>query len=91
MEYGDGRAYPTVVQMPNGKLQYLNQYDKNGAWDYAKRTGQFIQFPNDEQAGWYASSTDSTSGYKMGTGVFRTIPNGKQPLEKKHNIKVNYK
>ena len=91
MEYGDGRAYPTVVQMPNGKLQYLNQYDKNGAWDYAKRTGQFIQFPNDEQAGWYASSTDSTSGYKMGTGVLRTIPNGKQPLEKQHNIKVSYK
>jgi hypothetical protein len=64
MESGDKRAYPTVVQMPNGKLQYLNQNDKDAAWNYAKRTKQFIQFPTDEQAEWYAND-----GYKKGTGV----------------------
>ena len=66
MESGDKRAYPTVVQMPNGKLQYLNQNDKDAAWNYAKSTGQFIQFPNDEQAEWYANN-----GYKKGTNVLK--------------------
>jgi hypothetical protein len=66
MESGDGKAYPTVVQMPNGKLQYLNQNDKNAAWNYANKTGQFIKFPTDEQAAWYADN-----GYKKGTGVLK--------------------
>jgi hypothetical protein len=91
MESGDGRAYPTVVQQPNRKLQYLNQYDQDAARNYANRTGQYIQFPNDEQAQWYANSPDITKGYKMGTGVLKNIASGKQPLEKKHGIKVNYK
>ena len=91
MESGDGRAYPTVVQKTNGQLQYLNQYDQDAARNYANRTGQYIQFPNDEQAQWYANSPDITKGYKMGTGVLKNIASGKQPLEKKHDIKVNYK
>ena len=66
MESGDKKAYPTVVQMPNGKLQYLNQNDKNAAWNYANKTGQFIKFPTDEQAAWYADN-----GYKKGTGVLK--------------------
>lgn len=66
MESGDNKAYPTVVQMPNGKLQYLNQNDKNAAWNYANKTGQFIKFPTDEQAAWYADN-----GYKKGTGVLK--------------------
>ena len=66
MESGDNKAYPTVVQMPNGKLQYLNQNDKDAAWKYANKTGQFIKFPTDEQAAWYADN-----GYKKGTGVLK--------------------
>jgi hypothetical protein len=64
MEESDGMVYPTVVQMPNGKLQYLNLNDKDGAYNYAKKTGQFIKFPTVEQAMWYGGN-----GYKTGTGV----------------------
>jgi len=64
MEESDGMVYPTVVQMPNGKLQYLNLNDKNAAYNYAKKTGQFIKFPTVEQARWYGGN-----GYKTGTGV----------------------
>jgi hypothetical protein len=74
MESGDGKAYPTVVQMPNGKLQYLNQNDKDAAWNYANKTGQFIKFPNDEQAEWYANN-----GYKKGTNVLKKAMGGSIP------------
>jgi hypothetical protein len=74
MESGDGKAYPTVVQMPNGKLQYLNQNDKDAAWNYANKTGQFIKFPNDEQAAWYADN-----GYKKGTNVLKKAMGGSMP------------
>jgi len=74
MESGDGKAYPTVVQMPNGKLQYLNQNDKDAAWNYANKTGQFIKFPNDEQAEWYANN-----GYKKGTNVLKKAMGGSLP------------
>jgi len=74
MESGDGKAYPTVVQMPNGKLQYLNQNDKDAAWKYANKTGQFIKFPNDEQAEWYANN-----GYKKGTNVLKKAMGGSLP------------
>ena len=81
------RVYPEVVNV-NGKLQYM---PGDLGYNYAEDTEQFIKFPTAEQADWYSNSPDSTRGYKMGTGVLRTIPNAKQPLEKKHNIKVNYK
>lgn len=59
MESGDGRVYPTVVQMPDGNLQYLGE----DAYDYANRTGEYIQFKNDRQAQRFAKS------YKKGTNV----------------------
>jgi len=53
------------VQRPgSSSLEYLNKFDKNAAYNYAKMTGQFIKFPNAEQASWYANN-----GYKTGTGV----------------------
>ncbi len=65
MESGDGRVYPTVVQRPGNKfLEWLNQSNPDAAAEYAHRTGQYIQFPNDEQAIWYGRN-----GYKTGTGV----------------------
>jgi hypothetical protein len=68
MESGDGRVYPTVVQMPNGQLQYLG--DKAG--DYADSTKTYIQFPNDKQA------TRFGKMYKKGTGVLSGFKSGGQ-------------
>jgi hypothetical protein len=65
MESGDGKVYPTVVQRPGNKfLEWLNQNDPNAAYNYAMNTGQYIQFPNDEQAIWYGRN-----GYKTGKRV----------------------
>jgi hypothetical protein len=65
MEESDNMVYPTVVQRPgSSSLEYLNKSDKNGAYNYARMTGQFIKFPTAEQAAWYANN-----GYKTGTGV----------------------
>ena len=61
MESADGFVYPTVVQMPDGNLQYLGE----GAYDHAMQTGEYIQFPNDRQARRFAKS------YKKGTGVLK--------------------
>ena len=68
MESGDGRVYPTVVQMPNGQLQYLG--DK--ARDYADSTKTYIQFPNDKEA------TRFGKMYKKGTGVLSEMQSGGQ-------------
>ena len=65
MESGDARAYPTVVQRPGNKyVEWLNQNNPNSAYNYASNSGQYIQFPNDAQANWYAAN-----GYKQGTNV----------------------
>ena len=65
MESGDSRVYPTVVQRPGNKfLEWLNQNNPDGAMNYALDSGQYIQFPHDEQAQWYGQN-----GYKSGTGV----------------------
>lgn len=65
MESGDARVYPTVVQRPGNKfVEWLNQRDPRAAYNYAMDTGQYIQFPNDEQATWYGAN-----GYKQGTNV----------------------
>jgi len=66
MESSDGRVYPTVVQMPDGSLQYLG----DNAYDYANQTGQYIEFPNDRQARRFAKS------YKKGTGVLQEFGKG---------------
>jgi hypothetical protein len=68
MESGDGRVYPTVVEMPNGKLKHLG--DK--AFDYADSTNTFIQFPNDSTAQWFGKN------YKQGTGVLKKKKQGGQ-------------
>jgi hypothetical protein len=68
MESGDGRVYPTVVQIPNGQLQYLG--DK--ARDYADSTKTYIQFPTDKQA------TRFGKMYKKGTGVLSGFKSGGQ-------------
>jgi N-acetyl-anhydromuramyl-L-alanine amidase AmpD len=78
MEESDNMVYPTVVQRPGSSfLEYLNKSDKNGAYNYARMTGQFIKFPNAEQAAWYANN-----GYKKGTNVLKKKkqggPNGEQ-------------
>jgi len=66
MESADGKVYPTVVQMPDGTLQYLG--DK--AYEYAMETGEYIQFPNDRQATRFGKS------YKKGTGVLQEFAEG---------------
>jgi hypothetical protein len=66
METGDGRVYPTVVQMPDGQLQYLG----DNAYDYAMLTGEYIQFPNDRQARRFAKN------YKKGTDVLEEFGKG---------------
>ena len=68
MESGDGRVYPTVVEMPNGKLKHLG--DK--AYDYADSTNTFIQFPDDSAAQWFGKN------YKQGTGVLKKKKQGGQ-------------
>ena len=73
MESADGRVYPTVVQMPDGTLQYLG----DNAYDYADQTGQYIEFPNDRQARRFAKS------YKKGTGVLEEFGKGGQMIKRK--------
>lgn len=72
MEESDGKIYPTVVQSQGrSSVQYINESDKNAAYNYAMKTGQFIQFPTVEQAQWY-----SNNGYKTGKGVLSEFANG---------------
>jgi hypothetical protein len=66
MESADGRVYPTVVQMPDGSLQYLG----DNAYNYANQTGEYIEFSNDRQARRFAKN------YKKGTGVLEEFGKG---------------
>lgn len=59
MEVSDGIAYPRVVNI-NKELKYLNSDD---AYDYAKKTGEFIKFKND------ADAVKFTQNYKGGRKV----------------------
>lgn len=68
MESGDGRVYPTVVQMPNGSLKYLGK----DAFNYADSTKSYIQFPSDAEATWFGQN------YKQGTGVLPKNASGGQ-------------
>jgi hypothetical protein len=68
---GKGYVYPTIVRLPNGKLQKLSE---DQAYDYAKKTNTGVQLPQ-PQGSWFAAN-----GYKIGTGVNNDIlPNG-QPV-----------
>lgn len=52
------RVYPTIVQLPNGKLKQLSPDE---AYDYADKTGEYIQFKTAEEAAKFADN-----GYKRG-------------------------
>lgn len=56
MTSSDNIAYPTIVQLPTGELKYLPGRE---AYDYARKTGEFIPFKSPEEADWFASN-----GYK---------------------------
>jgi len=86
MADADNMVFPTVVNPKTfnpldvytqpGKLQYLDKpgpvVDKKTAGDYARRTGEYIDFKNEQDAQWYANN-----GYKKGTGVLNSIDKGK--------------
>jgi hypothetical protein len=59
MEVSDGMAYPRVIKESSG-LKLLNSDD---AYNYAKKTGEFIKFNNDNDALFF------TQNYKTGKGV----------------------
>ena len=71
------RSYPELVNI-NGTLKYLTGDD---AYNYAEDTGEYIQFPTAEQADYFSQNYKKSNYIKV----------GKQPLEKKHGIKVTYK
>jgi hypothetical protein len=66
MESADGRVYPTVVKMPDGKLKYLGK----DAYDHADKTKTYIQFPSDKEAQWFGEN------YKKGKGVLGNLGMG---------------
>jgi hypothetical protein len=66
MESSDGRAYPTVVRMADGKLKYLG----DDAYDYADKTKTYIQFPSDREAQLFSEN------YKKGTNVLKDFQRG---------------
>ena len=59
----DGRffAYPTIIQKADGSLEELSDAE---ALQYALRTGEFMEFPTQEEATAY-----STNGYKSKWGA----------------------
>ena len=85
MESADNIVYPTVVQMPDGTLQYLG----DDAYNYAVESGEYIEFPNPRQARRFGKS------YKKGTGVLKQkdgAQRGKEitPYESSKNAKALY-
>ncbi len=58
MASADNIAYPTIVQGPDGKLKRLGDDE---AYQYARKTGEFIKFANEKDADWFANN-----GYKLG-------------------------
>ena len=86
MADADNMVFPTVVNPKTfnpldvytqpGNLQYLDKpgpvVDRKTAGDYARRTGEYINFKNEQDAQWYANN-----GYKKGTDVLNSIDKGK--------------
>lgn len=77
MESSDGMVYPTVVQTPDGGIRFMGKYigkDKNGkpiyntdeAYNYAKSTGNFIKFNNDDDAQYFAENYKKSKLVKIG-------------------------
>jgi hypothetical protein len=59
MEVSDAMAYPRVVKTDKG----LKLLSSDEAYDYAKKTGEFIKFNNDDDAVYF------TENYKKGKNV----------------------
>lgn len=55
----DNFAFPTIIQDSNGKLVKMSMQD---AYNYAIKNKQYIQFPSEQDAEWFADN-----GYKKGT------------------------
>jgi hypothetical protein len=51
-EDGIHNVFPTIVQLGDGSLKKFSSSKQ--AWDYAKKTGEFISFDNQKDAGWFA-------------------------------------
>jgi len=66
MESADNIVYPTIIQKPDGTLEYLG--DK--AYDYAIQSGEYIKLDNERQATRFAKS------YKKGTDVLKEFAAG---------------
>lgn len=59
---GTARVYPTIVQLPGGNLQQLEEGDQ--AWEYADQTGEYIQAPTGKVAKMLAEE-----GYKRASNI----------------------
>jgi len=77
MASGDGIAFPTVVQTPDGGIRFMGKYlgkDKEGkpmyntneAYDYAKSTGNYIKFNNDKDAQYFSENYKKSKLVKIG-------------------------
>ena len=77
MESSDGMVYPTVVQTPDGGIRFMGKYlgkDKNGrpmyntdeAYKYAKSSGNYIKFNNDEDAQYFSENYKKSKHVKIG-------------------------
>ncbi len=66
MESADDIVYPTIIQKPDGTLEYLG--DK--AYDYAIQSGEYIKLDNERQARRFAEN------YKKGTNVLKEFAEG---------------
>lgn len=77
MESADGMVYPTVVQTPDGGIRFMGKYigkNKDGrpkyntdeAYNYAKSTGNYIKFANDEDAQYFSENYKNSKSIKIG-------------------------
>lgn len=77
MESSDGMVYPTVVNHPTEGLRFMGifkgvdkdgkpMYNTNEAYNYARKTGNFIKFNNDADAQYFAENYKDANAIKIG-------------------------
>ena len=77
MESADGMVYPTVVNHPTEGLRFMGvckgvndegrpMYNTDEAYNYAKKTGNFIRFNNDADAQFFAENYKDSKHVKIG-------------------------